>query len=130
MTTRKTKRVKVKNKWTQTTKRRLILDLRSSGISAASVKCERFVLPRMLDVIFDGLELLRHLRSAYRRLRRRERLHLEHVVLDFANDFFHFPVMKEEQRYLVAQFLDWFWVCFRATQGSRGGPLACGRGLS
>ena len=40
-------------------KKRIILNLRTSGVSAASAKHERVILPRALDVIFDVLELLK-----------------------------------------------------------------------
>jgi len=40
-----------------TKKRRLILDCKSSGVSHASKKTERGKLPRVLDVVFDTLEI-------------------------------------------------------------------------
>ena len=74
-------------------KRRLILNLKRSGVTSASVKVERPELPRVLDVVFAGLNLLK--------LRRHCRL--RHLVLDFKNAFFQFPVALEEQRYFVTR---------------------------
>ena len=61
-------------------------------MTSASVEVERPELPRVLDVVFAGLNLLK--------LRRRR---LRHIVLDFKNALFQFPVALEEQRYFVTR---------------------------
>eukprot|EP00972_Heterocapsa_arctica_P042887 6322787-Heterocapsa_arctica.AAC.1 len=38
-------------------KKRIVLDSKQSGVSAASSKKERVVLPRILDAVFDMLDL-------------------------------------------------------------------------
>ena len=122
----KTKKVKTKRgTWTDKVKKRLLLDLKASGISSASVKCERVVLPRILDTIFDALELLRVIRR-----RRRAGARLRYLILDFRHAFYHFPVWPGEQRYLTTRVSNLWYVWTRATQGSRGAPLISGRGLA
>ena len=44
-------------------KRRLLLNLKKSGITSISVKTERPELPRILDVIFANLDLMRAQRA-------------------------------------------------------------------
>ena len=105
-------------------KRRLILDLKKSGVSGASAKHERVILPRLLDVIFDTLELMKG------KGRDRRNTKVRHLVLDFKNAFFHFPVGKAEQRFLAARVRRHLYVWVRAAQGSRGAPLICGRSLA
>ena len=86
------------------------------------MKLERHELPRVLDVVFAGLNLLKH----------RRRCRLRHLVLDFKNAFFQFLVALEEQRLFVARLKKYIhvYVWNRCVQGSRGAPLVCGRALA
>ena len=59
----KVKRKKEKGKVISTTKKRIILNLKRSGVTAVAVEGERPELPRVLDVIFSSLELLRRRRD-------------------------------------------------------------------
>ena len=56
----KTKTKVDKGDVTNNIKKRLILHLRKSGVTAATAKCERPELPRIMDAVFGGLELLTH----------------------------------------------------------------------
>ena len=104
-------------------KKRLLLDLKASGVSAASAKFERVVLPHVLDPVFDALEL-------HRGHKGRRSAVLRQVILDFRHCFFHFPVHPDEMWYLATRFGDDWLVWLRATQGSRGAPLISGRGIA
>ena len=98
-------------------KRRLILNLKRSGVTSASVKVERPELPRVLDVVFAGLNLLK--------LRRRARL--RHIVLDFKNAFFQFPVALDEQRYFVTRLRRHIYIYgIAAYRGRAGRPWSVG----
>jgi hypothetical protein len=75
-----------------TVKKRLILNLKSSGVTAATKKHERVILPRSLDVIWDCLELLHELPAGS---------DVDLLVLDFLKAFWHVPTAKDEQPFLV-----------------------------
>ena len=47
------------------TKRRLILDLKKSGISARTRRTNRVVLPRATDAVHDSLELMEELADEF-----------------------------------------------------------------
>ena len=49
--------------------------------------------------------------------RDRRNTKVRHLVLDFKNAFFHFPVGKAEQRFLVARVRWHLYVWVRAAQG-------------
>ena len=107
------------------TKRRLLLNLKRSGITNASVKAERVELPRVLDVLFDGLELLKHGRRGHVRAGG-----LRQLVLDFRHAFFNWPNREDELRYFAARLRGEVLVWLRSVQGSRVAPLISGRGLA
>ena len=125
----KTKRQLHKGKIISNLKKRLILNLKKSGVTAVAVKGERPELPRVLDVIFANLEMLR---------RRRQRLGkgLRHVILDFSNAFFQFPARADERRLFATRMgKSMFgvaancpglpWSPFDLWQGARVGDAAC-----
>ena len=91
-------------------KRRLILNLKAFGVIGASFKAEKPELPRVLDIIFAGLELLRH--------RRCRRNWLRHLALDFRSAFFQFPARRDEQRFFATVLRRHVYVWNRAVQGS------------
>ena len=114
---KKAKRAKDKRgRWVEKVKKRLLLDLKASGVSSASAEFERIIMPRVLGPIFDSLELMR----AQRKLRSAV---LRQIVLDFRHCFYHWPVHPAEQRYIATRLGDEWLVWFRAAQGSRGAPL-------
>ena len=100
----------------------LILYLEKSGVTSVSVKAERPELPRVLDVVFANLELMRANRSIAGSLR--------HLVLDFAHAFFNFPGRPDERKYFTTRLGESIRVWWRTAQGSRGAPLVCGRALA
>ena len=120
----KVKRSRVKGKLVSKTKKRLILNLKKSGVTAVAVKAERPELPRVLDVIFANLELLKKWKKRWRKRS------LRHVVLDFANAFFHFPTREDERRFFATRLGKDILVWMRTAQGSRGAPLVCGTALA
>ena len=101
-------------------KRRLILNLKRSGVTAASINTERPELPRVLDAIFAAMKLMRARRGKK----------LRQIVLDFRNAFFQFPVSPAEQRFFATRLKKSVFVWTRCVQGSRGAPLVCGRCLA
>ena len=77
-------------------KKRLILNLKRSGITAAAAKLERPELPRTLDIIFSNLELMRKIRDS-------PGWRLRHIVLDFVHAFFNFPGCESERCYFMTR---------------------------
>eukprot|EP00972_Heterocapsa_arctica_P050444 7416182-Heterocapsa_arctica.AAC.1 len=47
----------------------------------------------------------------------------EWLVLDFADAFWHVPLLPSERRFFVACFRGKYLVFMRVAQGSRGAPL-------
>ncbi len=98
-----------------TTKYRLILDLKASGISARTRKTHRVVLPRVADVVRDSLRALSELSEGE---------DAELFVVDFRNAFWHIPLLPAERRHFVGSGCGFLWSFTRAAQGSRNGPLS------
>ena len=120
----KTKLKKEANgKFTKELKRRLLLNLKKSGVTSISVKTERPELPRILDVVFSNLELLRGKRDV-------DNARLRHLILDFTHAFFNFPNRPDERRYFATRLQQFIYTWMRTVQGSRGAPLICGRALA
>ena len=119
----KERKVKKKGKVEVKKKKRLIPNLKRSGITNVARKSERPELPRVLDVVFSMLELLRAIRGQPRR-------HLRQLVLDFAHAFFNFPGTAGERRYFATRLRNAIYVWLRIAQGSRGAPMICGRALA
>ena len=100
-------------------KRRLILDCRVSGVNSKTVQYERIILPLVTDVVFDTLEMLKCSGGA---------VAPRFLVLDFSDAFFSVPLARAEQKYFCFLFEGRWYVMLRATQGSKNGPQAFGRG--
>ena len=96
-------------------KKRIIVDAKQSKVSKAARLKFRSILPRVLDVVFDALELLSDLP---------EDEDLEAFVLDFVDAFWHLPLRDVERRYFVTKFKGKYLVWLRTAQGSRGAPLS------
>ena len=97
------------------TKRRLILDSKRSGVSRAAGVAYRSVLPRVLDLVFDTLEMMVDIPSDEDIL---------FMVLDFIDAFWLLPLSQLERRYFVARLRGRYLVWCRTAQGSRGAPLS------
>ena len=97
------------------TKRRLILDLKRSGISARTAHTHRVVLPRISDLVRDILLLLADATAEEE---------VEIFVLDFKDAFWNVPLHPRERRHFVGAAGGRLWAYHRAAQGSRNGPLA------
>ena len=95
-------------------KRRLILDLKRSGMSARTAKTHRVVLPRVSDAVADALFVLADIVDGES---------FEWLVLDFSDAFWNVPLRDDERRYFVGILGEDFYLCLRAAQGSRNGPL-------
>ena len=96
-------------------KRRLILDLKRSGISARTRHTHRVVLPRISDAVQDALKLIACAAPEE---------HTEFFILDFQNAFWNIPLHPLERRFFVGAAAGKLWAYRRAAQGSRNGPLA------
>ena len=98
------------------TKRRLILDLKKSGVSARTRHTNRVALPRATDAVHDSLENMTELFDEFEEI--------ECFVIDFRDAFWNVPLHPEERRYFIGVAGGRFFMFLRAAQGSRNGPLA------
>jgi len=96
-------------------KARIILDSKSSGVSDTSAKSERIILPKLLDVVYDILNLLATGQE------------IELFVIDFSNAFWLLPLPVNERKFFVSVHRGRYYVYLRNAQGSRGAPLGWGR---
>ena len=99
---------------------RIIVDSNRSGVSLATNKPERVVLPRQTDLIEDALQ---HLATH----EQHPGVTSEFMVLDFSNAFFIVPLRREERKYFVIQFRSKFYVFKVMAQGASASPLCWGR---
>ena len=106
------------------TKKRMLVNLKKSGVSRSSRKSERVGLPRALDVIWEALDLLKAAKQ------NETSGELTQLILDFENAVFQVPLLPTERKYAVIRFRGKFWVFVRAPQGSRGAPLLWARTCS
>ena len=79
-------------------KKRIVLDAAQSKVSISSVRGERVILPRAMDLVWDGLEMAKS---------PGQQLEQEFLVLDFESAFWNMPLHVEERRFFVA--------CYRQT---------------
>ena len=98
-------------------KHRVVFDAKASGVSAASSNVESVQLPRLLDVIFDTLEVLNE----------HDASSASYFILDFEDAFWQIPMMHCEQRFFTTYLGGKYYVLKRAAQGSRAGPLLWAR---
>ena len=104
---------------------RIVVDSKRSRVSKACRRIERCILPRIIDVVADILDLLvlcltswpGHALSTL----------VEFVVADFADAFFQIPLHRAEWRYFAVQFRGRVYIFRKTTQGSRGAPLTWSR---
>lgn len=97
-------------------KRRLILDLKRSGVSRRTSHTRRIVLPRVSDAVRGAL-CLKASPAA-------EPHDVEWLVLDFESAFWNVPLHLAERKYFVGAAAGGIWGYQCAAQGSRNGPLA------
>ena len=87
-------------------KLRIVNDFRRSGINAFSKMRERLVLPRMIDLIEDTLDLMEDLAtkpSAEEMEATEEDAQVEFLTIDFSDAFKNIPANPNERRYQVAR---------------------------
>ncbi|CAK0895402.1 unnamed protein product, partial [Prorocentrum cordatum] len=97
------------------TKRRLVINLKASSVTAATAKTHRVPLPGVMDAVQDVLELLSRNEGG-------DQFGVEWLVVDFNDAFWNVPLAVEERRFFVAKVRGvYYWYC-RAAQGSRNGP--------
>ncbi len=96
-------------------KKRVIVDSKQSGVSRTASLGFRSVLPRVLDLVFDTLELMSDLSITE---------NIEYFVLDFVDAFWQLPLAHAERKYFVVRFRGLYYVWLRTAQGSRGAPLS------
>ena len=104
-------------------KKRVILDTRESLLRWCSEKGQRVLLPRILDVIMQILELLA-LPNAD------EDFGVSAFVLDFKEVFWQVPPHPDERKSFCAKLkidgLERFFVFLRMVQGSRSDTVVSG----
>ena len=103
-------------------KKRLVVDSKQAGITSATKKCQRALLPRTLDVVWDALDVLEHTSAS-----EDEDCDVEFLVLDFSDAFFHVPNDFRERKFSVLKYRGVYYVLLRTAQGTRGAPLTWGR---
>ena len=74
------------------TKKRMILDLKASGVSKRTKKTHRVVLPRLSDLVQDVLSLLST---------KTPEQGFEVFVLDFTDAFWQIPLTSEERKHFI-----------------------------
>lgn len=97
-------------------RKRLILDAKASGISEVASKKERILLPRILDVAHNVLNL--------------QAVGPEDVelfILDFSDAFWLLPLPPEERKWFTSSLRGKYFAFLRNAQGSRNAPLGWGR---
>jgi hypothetical protein len=103
-------------------KKRMILDTKWSFLKFCSAKHQRVLLPRLLDAILQGLNLLSETQAD---------AECEWFVLDFKDAFWQVPLRPDERRFFCANILrngeERYVVFLRAVQGSRSAPLSWAR---
>ncbi len=99
-------------------KKRIIVDAKQSGISGSTAKCERIVLPRLSDPVFQALHQMRVAKPGE---------DTEMAVLDFKDAFFLMPLHESERRYFVLRYRGKFLVFLVTAQGAPLSPLTWGR---
>jgi len=104
-------------------KRRVILNCLSSGVSKSSMKTEKAVLPRVMDVVFDTLEIC----AEEPRCEPDEDVDVEFWVADIVDAYWNVPIEPKERRFFCCKLRGHIYIFLRATQGSRGGPLLWAR---
>ena len=97
-------------------KKRLILDAKASGISEVASKRERILLPRILDITHNVLNL--------QAVGPEE---IELFILDFADAFWLLPLAPDERRWFTSRLRGKYFCFLRNAQGSRNAPLGWGR---
>ena len=98
-------------------KRRLIVDCLRSGADDVATQWERILLPKVLDVIMDVLDLMGSPGTRQMAL----------SVLDFSDAFYLLPLCPEELKYYVVKYRSQ-WIAYnRVVQGSKNGPQLFGR---
>ena len=95
----------------------MIVNLKRSGVSSASRKTERVLLPRTLDSVWDLLELLLKITSTSD-----SSLHIDALAIDFADAFWQIPLGELERKFAIFEHDGAYYVFQRAPQGSRGAP--------
>ena len=75
-------------------KKRMILDTKESGLKHCSAKHQRVLLPRLLDAITQGLNLLSECGAEES---------VDWFVLDYSDAFWQVPLHPDERRFFCAK---------------------------
>ena len=102
-----------------TTKARMILDTKASGIKYVTGKSQRVILPRLFDAVLRLLCLLSLAASAGG--------DISAFVFDFSDAFWQIPIAADELRFFcvtsLIKSIRKYMAFLRAAQGSRAAPL-------
>ena len=108
-------------------KMRMVINTKASGVSRATRKYQRALLPRSLDVVVDTLQL-QHLNLLEDfELYYDSSEGIEYLIADFRDAFFLMANDPDERRFFAVEFRGKIIIFYRTTQGSRGAPLTWAR---
>jgi hypothetical protein len=108
-------------------KRRVILDIKESGIRASTKRGYRILLPRTIDAINGTLSLLSLVFGADEATEwEEEEADVEYLVLDYVNAFWQIPLRPDERRFFSGRVRNRWYTYKRCAQGSRLGPFSWG----
>ena len=97
------------------TKKRIILDLKQSKVTSGTRKRWRVMLPRLVDLIADIVDMSCDLADDE---------DIAVMVLDFVDAFWNIPLAFGERRFFVGKVRGILYVYTRSAQGSRNAPLS------
>ena len=108
-------------------KRRVILDIKESGIRASTKRGYRVLLPRTIHAINGTLSLLSLVFGADEATEwEEEEADVEYLVLDYVNAFWQIPLRPDERRFFSGRVRNRWYTYKRCAQGSRLGPFSWG----
>jgi hypothetical protein len=113
----------IRHKWSDgkwTTKARLIMDSKQSGLKYSTRKQVRTVLPRVSDAIHSSLDFMA---TAFHNQSPADE-DMEQLVLDVTDAFWAVPTRPDERRFVTISFGGKWLVFMRTPQGTTGAPLA------
>jgi len=99
-------------------KHRLIWDLLRSQVNSLATQGERIILPRIIDLVNDSLDLMAN---------KNDTDELHYFIIDIANAFHLLPLMEKEQKYFCTYTFGKYQVYTVMLFGPKAAPSAWGR---
>lgn len=107
-------KVKTNEHGDEVKKTRIILDAKQSCVTSATQRLFKSELPRIVDAVFDILDLMATLKPGET---------IVQMIADIIDAFWLIPLHKSEQRFFTAMLGGRYLIFRRAAQGSRTAPL-------